>query len=379
MRKLVSFLFVGLEIFSAIFLASFLSSCEKKSPTTADVAPMTAAIPLSSATPSATASVTPEPLPALANLVTYKNQVSYRRAQELGWNDIQKELPFYRQDAVHTLGDSQALIRYVSGSEVAMKENTYLIIDEASQDSPSIDRAVMRAGKVEGETSGEMWILTSSALIKVRAAKKTQKAKVKIQIQEKKSLDVELKSGTGEILVAQADKGHDSKTPVAARAVELQANKNVSIPIKQTASDDFGYKAESTDWLETVKVIKEAIKATPSPSIAPIAKETPTPAPTVAATVTPTPTPVAEGEPALNIESPANKSRVTDEIVKLTGTVSPAGSTVIFNGHTCPVGEDLRFTCEVPLSIGFNFFIVQMTTPNGKSIFQKWMLTRTAR
>lgn len=368
MLKVVSFIFVGLGILSA----SLLTSCEKKSPPPV-VAPTATPTALSTATPSPTATATVMP-PALANLVTYKKQVSYRRAQELGWNDIQAELPFYRQDAVHTLSESQALIRYVSGSEVAMKENTYLIIDEASKDNPTVDRAVMRAGKVEGETSGEMWILTSSALIKVRAAKKNQKAKVKIQIQEKKSLDVELKSGSGEVIVAQADKGHETKAADTARAVELKPNKNVSIPLKQNASENFGYKTESTDWLETVKVIKEAIKTTPTPTVTPtVAQETPAPSPSV------TPTPVVEGEPGLNIESPAYKARVTEETVKLTGTAHPAGSTVTFNGSSCPVDQNLRFTCEVPLQMGWNFFIVQMTTPNGKSIFKKWILTRTPR
>ncbi len=373
MFKPLSVVFVGLGIFSI----SLLTSCEKNSPSsvtapTATPKALSSALPIQTPTPTMTAMP-----PALANLVTYKNQVSYRRAQELGWSDIKAELSFYRQDAVHTLSDSQALIRYVSGSEVSMKENTYLIIDEASQSNPSVDRAVMRAGKVQGETTGEMWILTSSALIKVRASKKSQKAKVKIQIQEKKSLDVELKSGAGEVIVAQADKGIKSKNNLTAHSVELIANKNVSIPIKQNASEDFGYKSESTDWLETVKVIKEAIHTAPTPTVSPtVAKETPTPAPVETPTVA---TPVVEGDPVLNIESPANKSRVTDEVVKLTGTVSPAGSTVIFNGHPCPVEQNLRFTCEVPLSMGFNFFIVQMTTPNGKSIFQKWILTRTPR
>ncbi|MBO9667628.1 MAG: hypothetical protein J7501_12540 [Bdellovibrio sp.] len=374
MFKAVSFIFVGLGFFSL----GLLTSCEKKSPPPAST-PTAAPTALSSATPSPTATAAAMP-PALANLVTYKNQVSYRRAEELGWNDIQPELPFYRQDAVHTLSKSQALIRYVSGSEVAMKEDTYLIIDEASTDNPTVDRAVMRAGKVEGETSGEMWILTSSALIKVRAAKKTQKAKVKIQIQEKKSLDVELKSGSGEVIVAQADKGQDVKATANASAIELKTDKSISIPMKQNVSENFGYKTESTDWLETVKVIKEAIRTTPTPKVTPaIVKETPAPTVTPTATATTTPTPVAEGEPDLNIESPAYKARVTDEIVKLMGTVTPAGSTVTFNGSSCPVDQNLRFTCEVPLSMGFNFFIVQMTTPQGKSIFKKWILTRTPR
>ncbi|QDK37213.1 hypothetical protein DOE51_06225 [Bdellovibrio sp. NC01] len=378
MLKALSFIFVGAGIFSA----SLLTSCQKKtSPPVA--APTVVPTAVSSATPTASPSPTATVMPpALANLVTYKNQVSYRRAQELGWNDIQAELPFYRQDAIHTLSKSQALIRYVSGSEVAMKEDTYLIIDDASSDNPTVDRAVMRAGKVEGETSGEMWILTSSALIKVRADKKTQKAKVKIQIQEKKSLDVELKSGLGEVILAQADKGQQSKSADTAQAVELKTDKNVSFPLKQNVSENFGYKSESTDWLETVKVIKEAIRAKPTPKVIPtVAKETPTPAPSVTPSPTPTAsaTPVAEGEPALNIASPAYKARVTEEIVKLTGTVTPAGSTVTFNGQSCPVDQNLRFTCDVPLQVGWNFFIVQMTTPNGKSIFKKWILTRTPR
>lgn len=378
MLKAVSFIFVGVGIFSA----SLLTSCQKKSPPPV-AAPTVAPNALSTATPTPAPSPVGTVMPAaLANLVTYKNQVSYRRAQELGWNDIQAELPFYRQDAVHTLGKSEALIRYVSGSEVAMKEDTYLIIDEASTDNPTVDRAVMRAGKVEGETSGEMWILTSSALIKVRADKKTQKAKVKIQFQEKKSVDVELKSGTGEVIVAHADKGHEAKASETAQSLELKTNKNISIPLKQSVSENFGYKTESTDWLETVKVIKEAIRAKPTPKTVPaVAKETPTPTPVVSPTPTPTvsATPVAEGEPDLNIESPAYKARVTDEVVKLTGTVTPAGSTVTFNGQSCPVDQNLRFICDVPLQVGWNFFIVQMTTPNGKSIFKKWILTRTPR
>jgi hypothetical protein len=323
-----------------------------------------------------------------ANLLNYKNFVSFRRSQELAWSEIKSLLAFYQQDAIHTAASSEAVIRYSSGSEVVMKENTYLIIGESGggKDQSNIDRAVMREGKIEGQTSNEMWILTSSALVKLKAKEQSRKAKIKIEIKIKqpgsdssskksKSLEIQLEEGQGQIVVASADKASGASPSRGAREVELKENKTVSIPF-QEASENFGYKRESTDWLETVKVLLEAVQEEPSVTAKSLPKPTPTP------TLVPEPTkstPIAEEAPFLEIASPLNKAHTTGGSVVFAGRAGPAGSRLKINDKACELNAESQFSCSVPLDLGLNLFILQLTTSKGKTIFEKWIQTRTLR
>lgn len=342
MRKILSLLLIGFILLLGWF---FLRNQKPSEPQVASTSIPEKPLP-------------PPTQPAIAELAQHKNQVSFRRAQELAWNDVTGLLPLFRQDALHTLTNSTALIRYTSGSEVNMKENTYLIIDDSGTDK-MIDRAVMREGKIEGETSNEMWILTSSALIKLKAKEKNKKAKIGIQIQEKKSLDLNLQSGTGEVLVASQEKEKDPSSPKKAREIRLVENKKISLPLK-TPTEDFGHKAEATDWLETVQVIREAIQET-----TPAAKPTPS-------EEVPTP-------PFLEITSPAPKAVVESNSITFEGRAGPEGARLKINGKNCEVSQEARFSCPVDLDPGLNLFVLQLTTKTGKTIFQKWMITRTAK
>ncbi len=357
MSKNSIFILVAL---GALF-AAVLSSCEKvtkNSPSPSPALAPTKPIEVTTSNPPSTAEVAPT---VIANLAKFKNLVSFRRAQDLAWNDVKGLVPFYRQDAIHTLADSEALISYASGSEISMKENTYLIIDEPSKNDggPRIDRAVMRDGKLEGETSGEMWILTSAALVKLKAKEKIHTAKIKIQIKEKATLDLQLKSGDGEVLIAQADKGQASKAPQEARSIHLKENKSVSISLKETTSETFGYKTESTDWLETVKVIKEALQNSPQPPPKEEVKK--------------------ETAPFLQIESPANKAHTNEASIIFSGNAGPTGAQLKINGKSCSINATSHFSCEASLDLGLNLFVLQLTSPEGKTIFQKWMQTRTSQ
>jgi TonB family protein len=125
--------------------------------------------------------------------------VTFRRSQELVWTDATKGLPLFAFDAVQTQKKAKADITLYHQSEIALGPESLIIIDPSSFGRPAHDSTVLRGGDFKGETQGELWILTSAALIQMKAKGKGRPARAVVSVHEGQKLNVQLTEGTGRV------------------------------------------------------------------------------------------------------------------------------------------------------------------------------------
>lgn len=148
----------------------------------------------------AIAPATPPTGPVLGFVKAFIPNVVCRRSQQLEWNEVVPGLPLYAYDAVQTHSGATAKLELINQSEIEMESESLVILDpSALSNAAHRDRAVVRSGVVQGTTRNELWILTSAALVKMKA-KKGGRARGVVAVAEGKKLNIELKEGTAIVL-----------------------------------------------------------------------------------------------------------------------------------------------------------------------------------
>ena len=122
-----------------------------------------------------------------------------------------KLIDLFPFDAIRTYGGACARIELGNGSQLYAAEQLIVLNPDLLEGTHRRQRAIVRAGQVSGETNGEMWILTSAAILKLIAKKNGENAKVTLTVNEGKDVKIELHNGEGEFL--RVKKENDEKTP----------------------------------------------------------------------------------------------------------------------------------------------------------------------
>ncbi len=197
----------------------------------------------------------------VGRLGTLKPSVTYRRNAEMLWQDASVHLPLFAFDAIRTHARARAQIILDSGSVLDLKENSLIIINPAALDvGVKRDRAIIRHGTLSGSTENELWILTSAALLKIKATGSKKRARAAISVHEGKRLRVKLEEGEGTVYPHRTVSPPQTVASTPATAVEkakppvlLIRNEPVVLdaPI---AVDNYGWKDDESTWNEVAKV-----------------------------------------------------------------------------------------------------------------------------
>ena len=172
--------FIGLIIVSGCGVKAYFDSLFKSPETNNDIKNGGSSLPSPMPTPPpGTSAGAPAKMPAaqpLGRLVDQCPRVSIRRKSTLVWEDVtEKFLSLFPFDAVRTYAGACANIELGDGSMIYARENSLIVLNpEVLRGTHRSQRAIVRAGKVVGETNDEIWIMTSAAILKL-IAKKAEK------------------------------------------------------------------------------------------------------------------------------------------------------------------------------------------------------------
>lgn len=285
--------------------------------------------------------VTPARLaPPLAWLEEFLPRVTFRRQSEHAWNDVAPKLALYAYDSVQTHAIARATLALKNGSELKMKENTLVIITpELLKMGVSSDRAVVHAGELTGQTQKELWLLTSAALLRIRAGRTARVARTRLTVKDGKKLKVELEAGEG-VFVERRVPAEKRKLValVPAKPVEIEA---------PGESKELGSRVDEKDWeLPSEEPPQRAVSAVPAKPVNVI------------------------------ITAPPNFSELQEASIDITGRVTGPGGKLLINGRDVKIGNDLKFALPMPLRKGPNNFLIQMIQKDGKSVFRRWTVMR---
>ncbi len=295
---------------------------------------------------------------ALGHLANLDPKVTLRRNSEMVWQDAARDLPLFAFDAIRTYPQGKAKIVLDNGSVLDLHEDSLIILNPSMMEGGvKSDRAVVRNGRLQGKTTGELWILTSAALLRLKADSGGKAASATVTLKEGKAMEVKLESGQGAIVKSEGGKTLEKVTLTPGNAVTFPA---------PSAPEQFGMEMDESKWKERMAA---ALTARPAAA--------PTEQPRDVASVHP----VAKEAPALKplkvlISSPANYAEVTDKVVPIRGSVTRKGGEVRVNGTPVTIDDKLEFTAKVPLNAGANTIVIQLIREKGESVFHRWTVFR---
>ena len=296
------------------------------------------------------ASAKPE---VLATLVSLIPPVSYRKKDEFIWQKASSGLSLYPFDALRTLSKAYATIRFSNESTLDLGEQTLIILSPSWLSNPLDglpDAAILRKGKLRGSTKKELWLLSPSALLKLKPSNKQRPAVIELNNNSGKMTSFNLKSGSG-VLLRKTDQG-------SLKEQDLPLHKQIQVKnIQGLSSDDRPQSIEG--FLVNTIVIHSGRDKSPL-----ISKKS---APSVQS---------ASKRIDLFIETPANYSEFSTPNVQLRGRLSGPGGKLFVNSSQLSIDADLRFSVELKLKYGANSILLQLFQSDGTYSFRRWVLTR---
>jgi hypothetical protein len=267
----------------------------------------------------------------LARVSRFRPEVVARRHRELPWNAVAEGFSLFAYDAIQTRQAASASLDLVNGSKLDLSENALVIL------TPSlVDRAVVRRGNLTAETTGELWILTSAALLRLAPEKPGRKARAQVVLKEGSHLRVELAEGKG---VLERDK----QPPIA-----VVAGNSSTVPAPE-AEETFGYGSPAS-WESALSPVDQAHTTATQAAARAIAAIAP------------------KGE--LTISYPEDYAQLDSDFVVLKGKVSGGKPTVLVNGKSARVEKSGTFELKVALHPGRNPLSVQEIQTDGTASFR---------
>lgn len=269
----------------------------------------------------------------LAQLKERKKDVDYRLHNESIWKKAPIDHTFDRFDAVQTQNASNAKILYQSGSQLDVNENTLLIFDHdpglPNQKSPDKkeDRIIIKNGELTGATKTELWVFTNAGLVQIKAptGKKTT-ARAKISIPDGKKLNVQLSSGSADLIYVKNN--NFAKLKIGPNS-DVQIMNEKSIFSTESIPDESKLKA----LVQAAAQIKTSTKT------------------------------------ALIIDSPKDGATTETKTFEIKGHLTDFGGKLIINGAIITILDDLTFTKKIELSEGANLIVFQLIRSDGSVEF----------
>jgi hypothetical protein len=123
-----------------------------------------------------------------AHLVYLLNDVRYRRNTQAEWKQAFVDMELYNEDGLHTLGASQARVKFPSGELLQMDENSLIILKpEKAREEVDLLSGGVRASKTK--------VLTSASIVGPRIEPKGPAPDFRTKVKEDKSTLVEVYEG----------------------------------------------------------------------------------------------------------------------------------------------------------------------------------------
>lgn len=272
----------------------------------------------------ATASPAAAPRKTVAKLARFKPTVNYKRKAELTWLPVETQLELEQHDSVQTQSEASAVIRYSSGSTLTLQENTLVVIDEDQRPRRllSEDRAYVGTGSVQGRTGGELWILTSAGLVRLKAKTKNSPAIATVSADRKEGFKILLNEGEAAFL-------RKTKTGEIATQV-LIVNQEVTLPPT----------TEKPEWNLFSKVAKTS-------------------------SVTP------EEIQKIELMEPKDQTVLDTASVRVSGRLTRPGGKILVNGKSIAPTTDGSFNADVGLRLGANVISIQLIRVDGTTEFKR--------
>lgn len=283
--------------------------------------------------------------PTLALLEKFEKRVTWRRRERLAWEEAVSDLQFCRLDVVKTHEAAKATVKFHQGTVIGMEEETLLVINlpPATKRSFPIDMATFRSGKVNAKTTRELWMVTSSALLRLKAKPKSDAA-ARLAGNEGKKLEITLQQGDGVLVPSRRPGEFD-----LANSKRLAVNKTVVLaaPIAELnfGIDDSKLKLPTEDEMAGV----ERRLASPAPSDEYI---------------------------DFKIAFPEDYAEVEEASVLVEGSLTGPGARLYVNGKEITADRKLRFKTRVSLKVGLNPVVFHLTRPEGGPLDRRITIVR---
>ena len=301
----------------ALFLLA-LTACSKEESPVSLPAPVAAPV-IEPAAP-APAPAPPKKTEGLAVLMKLKNRADMRAHDESVWQTAVTGTGFLKHDALQTHDAATANVRYESGSNLDLRENTLVIFDKDPGLSPgSPDRVLLKNGRLTGATKKELWIFTSAGLVQIKPAKKNQVAQTTLSVDSARKLSVAVTTGTAEVILKKS-------------AVEFQKfNLAENTEHEFKAKADFDVPSDAT----AVPAVKSATQSD------------------------------------LVIEAPADNAISSADQVEVKGKLTEMGAKLLINGQLAEVADDLTFKKVIGLTEGTNLIVFQLVRSDASVKFYR--------
>jgi len=278
----------------------------------------------------------------IGHLGQFSPPVHFRRQSELVWRDVVAQMPFFRFDAIRSEANGNARIKLANGGTLDIEPDTLVILNPGTvkvsllteSSEGTSDRAVVRSGKVQGRTDGELLLLTSAALVRLRRKTGAAFANATVTVREGRKMKVEILDGEGELLPTRSPGQLSGVTPtrlIPGKPVVLDA------PV---AEESFGTRDSRIEW--------------------PAAGEE-----------------LQPDAPDIVVTSPADRAVISGSSATFTGHVSRPGLELRINGEKIPLSAKLEFIVSIPLEVGANRVLIQLLSDHGKVFEQRRTLIRT--
>lgn len=278
---------------------------------------------------------------AVAKLAEFHPEVVYRRSDELQWQEPLPDLPLYVLDAVRTQSNATARIEFKMGSRIDMDPNTLIIIREPKDPSLAADQVSFRGGKLVSRSPSELWLLTSAALLKIRADSGKKPAIATISGSEGRKMKFELAQGEGILL---------RRTKSRLEPMPLKPHHPITL-LAPAAPSTFG----RTENLPLIAAGVPVLQQRPAPAVQ-----------ASAAPVSP---------PELSISFPTNYGQVHQATVEVKGKASPRNARVLVNGIETTLLKG-AFSKNVTIAPGENTIVVELILNGYPPLFRKISVIR---
>lgn len=200
-----------------------------------------------------------------------------------------------------------------------MREESWILLDpEKKEVLPH--RAFLREGKLSATTRTQLWILTSSALFRLKAKKGS--GEIRLDAKPGKALRAELIAGAG-WYTPSAQPGRPEGL-----SKSLVVKKTVTLPLP-AVEESFGTQSGSLFWPATDVKEEEVVKPE---------------------------------KLALKVTSPTDFLETQESYIWVEGTVTVRSAQVIVNGVSPRIAADGKFRVKVALVKGANPVVIRATS-----------------
>jgi hypothetical protein len=265
---------------------------------------------------SCTNKVVPPAKEAIATLSQKLNEVKIRKAQEEAWQTAELHIPFYSYDSVKTGTESAAQIVFSDQTEIALKENSLLVIlEKTSTQNLEESSVTLSEGQIDGrlekkaDRDSQIILKTSRAWIRAKSTDHEKAVEFSAQLTDKTKIKVQAKTGTLAVLSKQKEESLAPGDSIVIANLQPVADANPSeLPV-----------AQEPDW----NIVRKKL------------------------------------DPGyFEILTPPNAFKTNESVLKITGTAG-ADIEIIFRGKKIKVTDE-HFSVSVNLKKGTNILTLQI-------------------